>query len=362
MLRKIIIALSSISLCLLVFFLPISRESADRGQDFLLSKYDEVAIATDLEPDDLLALGILFEAANGQYEQSGRHKYPIDFLLVGEGDVEKKCLQMQRCLDDYFSIPEGVSLRVVGGGDGAMALKDWAASAKQPFIIQLKPLQELCSFDAETAKKTTLLIYGGYNIRQTVKYLEGEKEKKLRFMERAGFSRQLEGLISYLQSMFYKVAILETYGTLGAQSCVCADCRWTGKIAESIIHSHDPFIEMFYAFSIRRNHEIMEDMLLFPPHEAAYQGLRSRIAHSTVQFTLADVLVAIATTDKESLFTVSPIRATYDENGFLIPLPDRRSNLFYYQKTDHSKIAARLEAFLEKREMGAISILHAAAS
>lgn len=50
-----------------------------------LREHQNIAIATDLEPDDVLALGIIFAEANRVYEQVGG-KYPIDLVIVGEGN------------------------------------------------------------------------------------------------------------------------------------------------------------------------------------------------------------------------------------------------------------------------------------
>ncbi len=60
---------------------------------------------------------------------------------------------------------------------------------------------------------------------------------------------------------------------------------------------------------------------------------------SGLQFTLADVGVALALTDQQGFFTASPVRIHISERGYLEPFPDSSSNVFYYNRVDHARFA-----------------------
>ena len=92
--NKTIVYLLGICLFLMI---SVDLRAEFSAQDFLLKNYSEVAIATDLEPDDLLALAILFDQANRFYTQSKNCKYPIDLILVGEGNTAIKRMRMKKC-------------------------------------------------------------------------------------------------------------------------------------------------------------------------------------------------------------------------------------------------------------------------
>jgi len=339
-----------IGICLFVIGCSVSeRKPQLSAKDFLLSNFNEIAISTDLEPDDVLALAILFEEANRQYIQFPKGKYPIDLIVIGEGNTKAKRLQMEQLLQEHFDLPNGIGIRIIESKEESAVLTNWASQAKAPFIIQLKPAQELLFFNVEAAKKTTVLFYGGYNIRQTVLDPEVQGDPQFEFIQSPSFQEQLEGLIAHLSNRFSKIAILETFGTLRDQPCVCSECTWTQKISKIIANPNDKFIEMFRSFSSNWNSYILEEFLKSRPDEIAYRDLRRRILNSDVQFTLADVLVAIATTDETNLFLATPIKATYDKNGFLLPVDAPNSNLVYYKAVDRLKVAAKIEQFLERK-------------
>jgi hypothetical protein len=339
-----------IGICFFVIGCSVSeRKSELSAKDFQFSNYNEIAISTDLEPDDVLALAILFEEANRLYKHSSKNKYPIDLIVIGEGDTKKKHAMMRDLLQEHFDLPDGISITIIESNEANRALTSWAAQANNPFILQLKPAQELLYFDDEAACKTTVLFYGGYNIRQTVLDSQIRNDQRFEFIQRPTFPAQLEGLMSYLSDRFSKIAVLETFGTLGDQPCVCSECAWTQKISEIIATPNDRFVEMFHEFSSNWNRYILEQFLKERPDGLAYKDLRRRIINSDVQFTLADVLVAIATTNNSNLFQATPIKATYDENGFLIPVADPRSNVVYYGEVNREKVANLIEGFLHSK-------------
>lgn len=411
------------------------------AQDFLLKNYTEVAIATDLEPDDVLALAILFEEANRIYEQSPHAKYPIDLIIVGEGNTAIKRMRMEKLLQEYFDIPPGVNIKVVEGratkdnifsydgqeffgketleripfpepnqGEQALeALSAWVEQAKDPFVIQLKPAPELAYLEPDLANKTTVLFYGSFNIRKTIWDPAILNDPQFAFGNLSTTSARLEALMSHISSRFSKIAILETFGVLGDQSCVCSEFEWTSKIGQMIATSDDKFIEMFRTVSSNWNTYILDkflgdcerisnelireggdftnllrdihsDIVLLQKEWAQdrfdnlYQNilnhsseissklnedagrdwktltrkisLAKKIISDDVQFTLSDVLVAMATTDDSQFFQAAPIKISYDENGFLVPIADSTSNVVYYSAVDREKLAGALEQFL----------------
>ena len=171
---------------LLLFFFS----SAFAGP-FQLADYENVVITTDLEPDDVLALKIIFEEANRLYCTG--HKYPIQMVIVGEGNSAIKKARMEKLLKAYFGAPVGVQVKagrstldklfpydgeelgekfqcaIPQKDEGSQALIQVVKDSKRPLIISLKPVQELVplSFDKE-AKKADLLCYGSFNFRKAL--------------------------------------------------------------------------------------------------------------------------------------------------------------------------------------------------
>lgn len=391
------------------------------SEDFLLKNYENVAIATDLEPDDVFALAILFKEANRIYSTSSQSKYPIDLIVVGEGNTTIKRLRMEMLLQKYFDLPPGVSVRVVEGRattdniftyDGeelfeketlknipfplmeqerhaTEVLQTWAEHAENPFIIQLKPASELLALPPDVTRKITLLFYGSFNIRKMID------------TKASSLSMQLELLMSHFSQNFSKVAILESFGTLGNQPCVSSEFGWTHKIAQIVAHSDDAFIRMFYTLTNHWNAYSLDKILqegeqitqqlaqetntkeLSELHTAIvqlqkkwsserFEQIFNKISSaevsngnlawktlirkfelakkikSGVQFTFADILVAMAATNTTHLFHATPIHPVYDDNGFLIPIPDPNSNIVYYDAVDREKFAQSIEQFLEQ--------------
>lgn len=142
-------------------------------QNILMKDYQHVAIATDLEPDDVLALLIIFKEANKRYAETG--KYPIDLVVVGEGNVDIKKMRME-ALIHYMNLPNGIKVDVIkgkatrdnifpldgeelfdknelnklpfkehSGEEGVKAISHFLADSNNPLIIQIKPAQELLS-------------------------------------------------------------------------------------------------------------------------------------------------------------------------------------------------------------------------
>lgn len=418
------------------------------AQDFLLRNYTDVAIATDLEPDDVLALAILFEEANRMYEQSPtpNGKYPIDLIIVGEGNTTIKRMRMEKLLQEYFDIPPGVNIKIVEGrstkdnifsydgeeffgketleripfpepnqGEQALeALTMWAKQATNPFVIQLKSAPELVYLDSDLANKTTILFYGSFNIRKTALDPAILNDPQFAFGNLPTVSARLEALMSHLSSRFSKIAILETFGVLGNQSCVCSEFEWTNKIGQIIANSDDKFIKIFRTVSSNWNTYILDKFLddcekisneliheggdftnlLTEIHSDIVQlqqewaqdrfdnlhqnilnhsseissklngaagrawktlmrkiNLAKKITAGDVQFTLSDVLVAMATADGSNFFQAAPIKTSYDENGFLVPIADSTSNVVYYSAVDREKLASSLERFLNAKDL-----------
>ncbi len=82
-------------------------------QEIHLKEFEHVAIATDLEPDDVLALKLIFEEANRLYTATAN--YPIDLVIVGEGNSVIKRQRMEKMLQEFFKVPVGVHVEVVEG-------------------------------------------------------------------------------------------------------------------------------------------------------------------------------------------------------------------------------------------------------
>ncbi len=428
------------------FFSPhISKEIATNkvlsAENFLLQDYSEVAIATDLEPDDVFALKILFQKANYLYKKHPSQGYPIQLIIVGEGNTNIKKLRMEKLLQKYLEVPSGIHIPVVEGAAtkenifpldgeemfsreflakipfpspqkeeiGERAFENWVRQAKKPFVIQLKPAPELFILDRDLAKKTSVLFYGSFNLRKVVDDPKIVQNPDLALGSIDSNPQKLQAAINYLANRYEKMAILETYGVLGDNPCVCEEFPWTRKIQEQIATSQNPFLQMFRTlcdnwntYILQKNTAYLEKMSsrfmkekgpsstffaeihkeaiqmknknsykgfkeLYPKLQAEfervekniplsekaiwkkmliYTKLGKRIAESKVQFTFADVLVALATTESSYILKAEPVHLSYDENGFLIPTKEEGSNLVYYGRASKEKIAKAVEDFL----------------
>jgi hypothetical protein len=295
------------------------------------------------------------------------------------------------------------------GEQALVALTAWVSQATNPFVIQLKPAPELMYLDADLANKTTILFYGSFNIRKTALDPAILNDPQFAFGNLPTASARLEALMSHFSSRFSKIAILETFGVLGDQSSVCSEFEWTNKIGQIIANSDDKFIEMFRTVSANWNTYILDKFLddcekisnqlihedgdftnllteihsdivhlqkewaqdrfdnlhqNLLSHSSAISSklhgeagrawktlmrkinLAKKITAGDVQFTLSDILVAMATADSSNFFQAAPIKTSYDENGFLVPIADSTSNVVYYSAVDREKLATSLEQFL----------------
>ncbi len=422
-------------------------------KDFLLKNYHEIAISTDLEPDDVFALAILFEEANHIYQESFGEKYPIDLIIVGEGNTTIKRMRLEKLLQEHFNIPPGVSIEIVesratadniftydglelfkkeelegipfpddDNNQAVEALQAWMDRAEKPLIIQLQPAYELVHLDADLASKTSVLFYGSFNLRKTALDRELQNHPELPFGAFPTISAKLEALMSHFSKRFSKIAILESFGVLGEQSNVSQDFEWTHQIGQMIVMTENKFLKTFanltynwniYMFSeelmecekitlklIQEETVIQEESglrALFVDLHADFVKVRNALSQdlfqsmhrhvlehtseieaklsedllphwktlirnldfakkvssgltrngiSGVQFTLADVLVALATTDHADLFQAVPIRTSYNASGFLVPTMDLESNIVHYQRVGQKEAAYAIERFL----------------
>lgn len=251
-------------------FTPICP-SMSGPQNILMQDYEHIAIATDLEPDDVLALKIIFQEANRLYDETGN--YPIHLVIVGEGNVGIKKLRMQALLD-YMNLPDGVVIRIEEGKatkdnifpldgqelfsseelqkisfrdhseyEGSEAMRHFLAEYDHPLIIQLKPAQELLSINPELSKKAAIFFYGSFNFRKTI----WDESFQQRFPQLAQSKDQekLQALLDHFERYYKKVGILESYGILGEESAVYSGYPWTDVIRNSIEDSQDDFMIMF---------------------------------------------------------------------------------------------------------------------
>ncbi len=243
---------------------------------FQLADYDEIVIATDLEPDDVLALKIIFDEANRLY--CLHHKYPIQMVIVGEGNSAIKKARMETLLCCYYNVP--VKIEVKEGrstldnlfpydgeeldekfkaypfphqDEGTEALIQFVKGAKRPLIIQLKPVQELAalSFDKALSQKSDLICYGSFNLRKALD--DKEIVRSFHFTPDQSVSVRLQIMLDQFSKNFKKIGIVETYGVLGNQGSVYCQYPWTHPIAERIRQSNDPFFAMFRTLSSNWN-------------------------------------------------------------------------------------------------------------
>lgn len=424
----------SIEAAAIAYEIEPSRVSS---KDFLMKNHRDIAISTDLEPDDVFAFLILFHEANEIYKATG--KYPIDLIIVGEGNTAIKKMRMEKLIHDYFDVPPEVTIQVVEGRssrsniftyDGeelfsretlaavpfpeqdqtahaADVLKAWAEQAQSPMIIQLKPALELLSLPEDLAKKIDVLFYGSFNLRKTADDPLLLSDQELGFAHLSTPAAKLEWLMQLFSQRFNQLGIIETFGVLGDQASVAADFPWSHELGNLVATSDDPFIQMFRTLCEKWNRYTTERILadclkitkklpqspltthLQTEFEALSQTFNQQqfakvretiLSQSTqilatldaaagrswntmvrkldlghkinqgVQFTLADILVAMAATSRGSeLFHTSPIQAKYDANGFLVPETDDHSNIAHYGRVSPEKIANWLVQHLEER-------------
>lgn len=395
---------------------PIStaKEAAKRGEqyvltarDFLLANYKNVAICTDLEPDDVLALKIIFDAANQNYREG--KTFPIKLIVVGEGNSSIKRLRMEKLLKEYFNLPKDIQVPVVEGRStkdnqfiydgyelfdskelekvpykentgekGAAALKAFIEGSENPLLLQLKPAQELLTLsqDGSLSRKTTVVFYGGFNLRKTVQDDEVLKNRLFDQVREKGISDSLQKLIDHFSHQFSKIAIAGTYAMLGEDSSVYYKNPWSHPIIEEINASSTPFSNMFrtlvsnwnrYLF-MKTLQESEETITKMDQHLSATNAttliksdldqLKEDVVFmqllqpsSGLQFTLADVLVALAITQDSPLIKGTPSQIHIDEKGHLQAFEDPKSNLLFYDKVDKKELVTLLIQLFQKNKL-----------
>lgn len=426
------------------WFVPLPAYTLDHvlqenvSQNILMKNYEHIAIATDLEPDDVLALWIIFKEANRQYAESGN--YPIDLVIVGEGNVDVKKMRMEALLN-YMNIPDGIVIDIVRGKstsdnifpydgeeffdkkelektpfkehsevEGMEAIGHFLAKSNHPLIIQLKPAQELLSIPSELTKHATILFYGSFNFRKTVK--DEGFQKNENFTHLFNDVEKLEGLLKYFESHFKQIAILESYGILGPQASVYSGYQWTEGIRKKIEVSNDDFMMMFKKLvhnwnrytlhaqlsktkfylheimgmlplakqnalqnlkleqiieewdenlfseiyseaisaiqQIRNEHQNAELMKLADKLERGLKLINQVKPSSGIQFTLSDIGVALALTDPFGCFKSSKVKINVNEYGFIETEDTSESNLWYYNRIDRDKFAQILQEALNQ--------------
>lgn len=393
---------------LLLFILLFSEIQAV----FHLADYENVAIATDLEPDDVLALKIIFAEANRLY--CLHQKYPIQLIIVGEGNSAVKKARMEKLLKEHYCVQvkievkegrstldnlfpyDGEELSLQSAPfphkeEGTEALIRFVQGAKDPLIIQLKPVQELAalSLHEELAKKTDVICYGSFNLRKALH--DEEVIRSFGFTPHQSTGARLQLLLDQFSRRFHKLGIIETYGVLGEESSVYQDFPWTRPIAARIEQAEEPFYAMFKALSSNWNRykfdltrkdlaELMHSLSVqFPQKKELFAKLQRQLLsysgdfaslmqqmealrgellslncpHKTLdqltrdlsflqkvspcaglQFTLSDVILALALIDPS--FSATRVKLRVNEKGFLETTPDPASNVYYYDRKEYS--------------------------
>jgi hypothetical protein len=207
--------------------------------------------------------------------------------------------------------------------------------------------------------------------------------------------------LNHLKHNFQKIGIIESFGVLGEESSVYHKFAWSHPIAAFIEHSPEPFYEMFRRLTFNWNKYILEvelqDLIasfeklqpllpqsqqmlnkfqarlqalirewnddkfaaLFNHIHQAKESVLSTSALETqcvidgmyrdlnfanrirpgvgLQFTLSDVIVAMAITDHSSFFSCTPVQIHVNERSFLQIFADPSSNVFYYDQKEHGR-------------------------
>jgi hypothetical protein len=288
------------------------------------------------------------------------------------------------------------------GEDATSALTDIIRSAHAPLIVQLKPAQELLSLDANLMRKTSVLFYGSFNFRKT-----------------ASEHLPLQSLLDYFSEHFAQVGVVESYGMLGDQSTVYHGHTWTHGISKYIEGSDQPFLSMFRKLVTNWNRYLLEDHL--PDVRKAIVSLSELtridfewelstvdrlIAHwnldlflelkhklleavtllqasnptdaltraieriqwvikftdlikpeSGLQFTLADVGLALALVDHTGVFSSRPVRFIVSNQGFLTPVDSPESSVFYYDRVEKEAFSRALLDQLRRMEENGLDSL-----
>lgn len=147
----------------------------------LAGEYDLLVIATDLEPDDLLAMRFLADALRAASKC---------VVLVGEGNLSKRaiCEALLKEIGVVAQVIEGqrsdkdfplAMLRVFRGhpqgeqseqtpleeGVNQLLLQTRLRDSSAPLVICLKPPRELLALTKDVQQKLTLVCYGSFNFR-----------------------------------------------------------------------------------------------------------------------------------------------------------------------------------------------------
>jgi len=195
----------------------------------MAQQHDAMVVSTDCEPDDFLALKVV---AKIQKERE-RLSNPLPLLIVvGEGKDVDKTSMMRDCAEslglkctvvqgkqssrDYpagmltafgpISFPSAAPTisdpaRIVAAAECVETVRAFLANYQHPLYLMLKPCWELIGLDAALLAKTTLALYGGFN---------------LRCMYEKGQTR--EWVAEFINKSFCRVVFYESYYATGSEN------------------------------------------------------------------------------------------------------------------------------------------------
>lgn len=428
-------------LIIIALFLSTNFYAESTFSHFHLQNFDSVIISTDLEPDDVLALKIIFQEANRLFAQQPSTKYPIDLIIVGEGNTTIKKMRMEKLLRDLLDIPLGISIPVVegrsandnlfpydgeeffekdilaeipykdnDGSDAEQMLAEVIQRSPAPLIIQLKPVQELLflASNSDLARKASVLFYGSFNFRKTLKDPLVQQNALFQKDNNLMHVNMLQILLNHFGQQFLKIGIIESYGVLGDQTAVYEGFPWSAGIAHKIENSSDPFLTSFIQLTHNWNAYLFQEVLfdiaqdlqhiedlpesLTAHHANLYRNIQELLKEwseetfasafgtaicfiqeareqqflpfamdnlersiyfaqklrpsSRVQFTLADVIAALAVRENYDLLSYRPVSIHINPKGFIETQDDKDSSIFYYNRVEREPFARFLEEIL----------------
>lgn len=320
------------------------------NQSLLSSTYKRLCVLTDFEPDDILALYLLFDNVPRDMET---------LFIVGEGNMPKdhmcyefcKTLQLTNCtiLQGNMSQKDYPSDMLTLFGPRTQ-YRNWPKAREQTLsefdfdsslVLALKPFFELLDHvEVKRFEKATLALYGSFN---------------LRCMLREKTPAQVE---NFLNNAFARVILYESYFATGDQNSASEQ---NFPLVFKMLNENVRFKSLLEAIELWNTH-IAEDCAdtiadLVPKikkqlDERAWKKLEKtmmRITRSNAkvllsvaqsrsqQMVIADfalVAVLLCTEKSESIAEYSAVKFSFDDNNYTRAIPDPESKIILIQKVD----------------------------
>lgn len=105
----------------------------DSSLKFDLDLHDTIVVSTEMKPEEVLALGILFKEANALYARQIVKNYPIKGVIVKNDTVFRDMMKA------YFNVPSEVMVEILE--ENSPKIEELVAVADHPLVVMLSSLR-----------------------------------------------------------------------------------------------------------------------------------------------------------------------------------------------------------------------------